>query len=435
MKRIAVCIPTHEGAVEYVKEAFQAGIHKLYKKYNLDIYYYDSSSSDEMEKIVAFEKESGADNLHYVKMSEYTFLDTKLERMYRGDDLQCKYDYIWPCKASSWAEECTIKRIVECVEKDYDIIVLNPMNKDEGYYPSDGEKEYSDINSFFQDMCGYLTGMVFRIIKRNTVLANVDWDMIYDKYRVWVPNGTFYEIGLIFEQLSRIDKFYSIVLCKDIIIDSSVMKGSNSHWRGEELSVWGECWPDTISKLPDVYEKKTAVIKSKHHLSNINVLKALRRRGKLNIIAFFRLFRIWNDISSISRLRLFLISIEPRMIEAISLLRDELYKKKLLKIYRKQYRKIEEQKKQGKKIAIYGAGDIGGRIAGFLENDGIDIECFAVTKQIVKAKRYGRTVVQIDDLIPDKQDLFIIVSVIPRTQRIIKKTLIEKGFKNYICIR
>ncbi len=433
-KKLAVCVPTHDGAINYIKEAYLSGMLETYRKYDIDIYYYDSSEDTELEELVAEKQKEGFENVYYVKMFPGTFLDTKLERMFRCEDHKFNYDYIWPCKASTWAEDVTLEKISTGIDKGYDIIVLNPQYREEGYYPENTDREYSDINSFFYDLGAYLTGMAFRIFRKNTLLANVDWYEIFDKYRVWVPNGTFYEIGLIFDQLSKLDNFRGVLISNGIRLTNSKIKGSKSHWRGEELNIWGKCWPSTVERLPDCYDNKCEVIKKKHHLSDIRVLHALRNLGKLNILSFFEFYKSWNRVSFIPRSKLFFVCIKPRLISQLKSWRENRFVKNVYPKYLKIRPVILENISRGKKLVIYGAGVVGTEIGVFLRDDDIKQSYFAVTNRVIGNEMLGVEVVQIDQLM-NETEYFVVVAASPRIQKEMKKTLNELNFKNALYLR
>lgn len=434
-KRLAVCIPIHDDAENYVKEAFLSGMPEAYFEHDIDIYFYDSSADLWIESLIKSKEEEGITNIYYVRMSPSTFLDTKLERIFRCEDHKYVYDYIWPCKASTWAVGATLDKIDQYLSGNYDIIVLNPENKEDGYYPPRYDKEYDDIDVFFHDLGAYLTGMAFRILKREAFLEGVEWDEIFDRYRVWVPNGTFYEIGLIFDRLSRLRSFRGILLSEGIILRNSVLKGSNSHWRGNEFTVWGECWPETIDRLPECYSQKDEVIKNKFHMSDLRLLRYLRQTGDLNIIVFFKYVKSWKRISRIPVFRFFLISIQPRMFDILAAWREEQYKKTLYFKYKRKREYIKNQVNAGKKLVIYGAGEVGNALAGFLKEDGIKQSYYAVTKQVIVFDVMGIPLVQIDQLRGMENEYCVLVGTVPRIQKEMKKTLDELKFTDVVYLR
>lgn len=434
-RQIAICIPTYNHSY-FFKEFIDNGIPELYKRYGIDVYVYDSSEDNETERIMSGLCSDGYNNFYYIRLPKEIFLDTKLMLMLSGYKREKEYDYVWPCRDSTWFLEKTLICVRNILSCDYDIVVLNPENKLSEYYPPAVDKEYTDINEFYHEVGAYLTGMMGRIFRYKTILEEIDWVQLCEKYRVWVPNGTFLEIAVIFERLAVIeDKFRGILISNGIAFYESNLKNSNSHWRGKEFEVWGKCWPYTISLLPDKYINKEQILKEKAHFNDVKLLKWLRQKGVLNLKVFFEIVPQWEVLSYISKSRLFFLSISPRCIYLLKSAREEFFKKGIVHHYHAAIKKILRQD-PNPKIALYGAGEVGKQICDMLRSDRIEPLYFVETKCTLKnAKVKGLRIVEIRDFCADKtEDVWIIVSVVPRIQKQIKKEVVPYGLEKIIYL-
>jgi lipopolysaccharide biosynthesis glycosyltransferase len=89
-----------------------------------------------------------------------------------------------------------------------------------------------------------------------------------------------------------------------------------------------------------------------------------------------------------------------------------------------------EEIKDYKYVIIYGAGFYGRRVYDQLQEDSINIYCFAVTKLENNLEKTSERVCSIDELLDFKDDALIIIGTSELYQNEIKEILIHKNFKN-----
>ena len=93
-----------------------------------------------------------------------------------------------------------------------------------------------------------------------------------------------------------------------------------------------------------------------------------------------------------------------------------------------------EQIKQYKKVIIYGIGENGIETKKVLDINGIDNYVFAVTDNKVENKIEDIYVYNIEELIKEKEEAIVLITVIKRNQKIVQENLERLEFKNWIIV-
>ena len=151
--KMAVCIPTYQRA--HVIEDVLSHCAELYKRYGLDVYYYDSSEDDKTRNIIETFQQKGYDNLFYIPVDMNKIKVFKGEYILMMNEIQKEYDYMWYLRDRCWCEEKTLKLMHEAMKEPHDIIFL-----DVGH--PDSPKEISicnDANQFYHRCGDYATSM------------------------------------------------------------------------------------------------------------------------------------------------------------------------------------------------------------------------------------------------------------------------------------
>lgn len=121
MSRLAICVPTYNRA-EIIDRVITNSIDYL-KRYDIDIYYYDSSENDGTEKLVIRMNESGYDNVYYIKLPSEITYGEKIDYIFSGEGLQKDYDYIWPIKDRIIPNELRIMLALSKCDGKSDVVI------------------------------------------------------------------------------------------------------------------------------------------------------------------------------------------------------------------------------------------------------------------------------------------------------------------------
>lgn len=292
--KMAVCIPTynHPDTVEDVL----ANCAELYKRYGLDVYYYDSSENEETKRIIETYQAKGYDNLYYFSIDPQMPYHNKTELVMMMDGISKNYVYMWYMKDRSWCEEKTLKLIYRAMEEYRDLIFL-----DVGH--SDSEREITtcnDANEFYHRCGDYATSMDTTIYNVKSMLKS-DFNM--EEFRKkHGEHRSFMHFLIIFEQLAKKAK-PEICLLSDIneIIFNS--HKTQSGWHEKRIQTWGKVWIEVNEMLPDCYTEKDDVIKRTASLpwllGDINALVELHNRGILTPEYYEEIKVFWERVSDI----------------------------------------------------------------------------------------------------------------------------------------
>ena len=254
MKKLLISMPTCF-RVDLVEEFLRTQM-DLYNKYNIDICIYDSNEDDRCEEIVT-EYKRKYNNLYYIRLAHNIHSNTKVFKIYQLYGIKDDYEYVWMMQDAFRITEKELYSILNVLEKDYDIITLGC--DDNNYI---GNREYFDVREYFRDSTWRITGYGTCIVKTDTMIRNVDWDYLSNKY-LQDDCINYSHIGYYFEQLLKISnpQMYFKHIEDDQYYWSELKK--NSAWIQDTFEMLCEIWPCLINKLPSIYNiYKEEVIKS-----------------------------------------------------------------------------------------------------------------------------------------------------------------------------
>lgn len=294
--KMVVCMPTcgHPNVIEDVLQHCA----ETYKRYALDVYFYDSSKDDETKKVIENYQGMGFDNLYYIAVDPEMSPVYKFENIFMLDQIEKQYKYMWYLRDRCWCEEKTLKLMYKAISEEYDLIFL-----DVGHPEYKKEISVCDDANVFYHRCGdYATSMDTTIYNVNTMIkSKIDYKSFRERY-----NGeyrqTFFHFLLIFEQLSKKNNPLICLLAgRNVTIFHS--NYGSSGWGKTRLETWVDKWILANEKLPDCYTMKDEIIKRTASfpwiLGSIDILIDLQKRGILNDKYYKKIKDNWHRISDI----------------------------------------------------------------------------------------------------------------------------------------
>lgn len=291
--KMVVCVLTYNHS-DVVADVL-ANCAELYKRYGLDVYYYDSSEDGRTKEVIKSYQNAGYDNLYYIWIDNK---ELKSKRIFMMDGIQKEYDYMWYVKDRSWCGEKTLKLIYKAMEKYHDIIFL-----DAGHPDAPEELAICDDADAFYHRCGdYATSIDTTIYNVRTMLKD---DFSMEEFEVKYDGEygrSFRHFLLIFEQLSKKEKPDICLLSgKNMEIVNS-RKGVSS-WFDKRLEIWAKQWVQVNEALPDCYTDREDVIKRTASFSwilgDVNLLAELHDKGILTPEYFEEIKEYWRKVSDI----------------------------------------------------------------------------------------------------------------------------------------
>lgn len=305
----AVLMPTY-GRPDAVKDTLSACL-GLYKKYNFDVYVFDSNGNNHTQDIV-LELQKQHDNLYYIRLCEFIHLDCKWLDMIRGKYLKKEYDYLYPCGDANSLTEHSLSRIVPHLEQNVDIVNIldfSMINK---------TTEYNDPNEFFHSPnmnTGQWAGALYN--KKSIFdLSDEEWNIAIAK---WFTCNTEY-IGLNGFILERIS------LCKNLKVIEPSMDGAKPHivmrrskyksgsfWRKDAINLLGVTYPKVYRMLPECYDnvKKNITQLFKENF-NEDFFWYLKQNSQFNFKDYLKYKKIFeNEGIEILNKKILLMSLLP----------------------------------------------------------------------------------------------------------------------------
>lgn len=294
--KMVVCIPTYERP-EAVADVL-SHCAETYKRYGLDVYYYDSSKDDATVNIIAKYQEQGYENLHYVRVDSNRPPVEKFEHIFLLDGITAKYEYMWYLRDRCWCEENTLNLMYESMEQKHDLIFM-----DVGH--PDCTQEITicrDQNAFYHRCGDYATSMDAAIYNIESLLKeNFDINSFREKYH-GDYRQSFFHFLLIYEQLAKKEEPNICLLSGDSVEIWHSRKG-DSGWGDNRLLIWGERWIQANENLPECYKNKAEVIKRTASfpwiLGNANVLVELKEKEILTPEKYEEIKGYWERVSTV----------------------------------------------------------------------------------------------------------------------------------------
>ena len=430
MARLLIAIPT-KGRHEMVCEVLKYEI-PYYKKYNVDLCYYDSSE-DDLTKLVICEAENKYGvRIQYKLMDASLCLDYKIVEIFK-DFETLEYDYYWLVNDSISFSEAMLKYVLDIIEHQFDLLRL----------PLSGGGNIEDyitdnVNDWFHNCSQGMAHMASTIMNKSLLLAPHNWSEMSSKYIVNNnlddKHGFFFGVGFYLEQIAKLNKFNGIFIGNKIKWRrDSHLKREQVYWKTFVFEAWAKSYCETIFAIPDLYTDKEYVIYNSDNLYCGRFSKEMLIHYRLNGMYGLEQYNKYHDY-----FKYITLESEETCFEIASTSIEVLKKNypnlatveaewdlKLDRILKK----YKEQKKY-----IYGAGlyaekvlcklcenNYANYIAGvFVTNKGNNVKSIC-----------GIEVCQIDE-IKSFEDSIIIVCALPANASSMKKELINRKIENYI---
>lgn len=299
-KTLACCYLTHNHP-DVMDEVLEQ-IVPTYGARGIDIYIYDSSDGNETELIVNKYIERNQCNLYYVDARFTEGGDDKLYKIIQGIGLPKHYDYIWPSKDRCFFTGETLDKIVEEIDKDYDIVfALNENDRWEAVVPK-VKDVYTNPVEFFSHYGQLTTNWECLIRKTETMVDPVDWEDFSRRYNLGKDNN-FNQGVSVFARLAELEN------CKIRVIhinpiDKKYSALSHSGWGNMVLELWIESWVMAINSLPSIYDPyKLAVIQSETFIpilfGSIDIFLYRIEEGIITREKFEKYRPLWSLVSDI----------------------------------------------------------------------------------------------------------------------------------------
>lgn len=286
---VAMCIPTYNRS-KVVEDTLSRGIEN-YKKYGIDIYYYDGSTNDDTKKLVQKYIDQGYTNIKYISESDP---EKRHVLCFTGGGLEKEYDYVWPVKDRVWFEEPTLVKVMQAMQEGHDAIFLGVLPCFSN--PTVGTKVYTEPEEFYRDWGYLVTSLDVNIFKRETMIS----ELTYDKVMSYSVAYTHFDI--MFRGLNEKGRTVKALVEDDIIAYNS--KLISSGWKKNAFSLWVDSWIDINDKLPERYrDYKDIVIKQAGKLSwifgSVESLIDFKEQGAFENIDIEELSKKWSRVSNI----------------------------------------------------------------------------------------------------------------------------------------
>ncbi len=277
-KQLMIGIPTkdHPKYIQY----YLAKILPASKKYNIDIYIYDSSVDDETEGIVKRRVEQGYSNLFYRRFHEEILIEDKLGYIFINN----KYEYIWLCGDGVIASlEKDMDILLKEMEKGRDLILFGQALEDgfaRGYnYTGNNYIEYTDIVKFLEDCWAPLTYYGASVVRGN-LFSKKQWDEYRKKYKEQVQPACFFEV---FKE----GEFNGVYIVQDFFEANPYKIQAEWVKKGRLFDAFTGIMANTINSLPHKYDaSKKKIEKSLDKYTgsfSFSHLWILRSNGNLNL--------------------------------------------------------------------------------------------------------------------------------------------------------
>lgn len=427
--KLLICVPTKDRP-EIVREVLEYEL-PYYKRYDLDICYYDSSESVDTYDVIRAMCEKHSVDIGYRRLDSSLCIDMKIVEMYRELE-NSGYDYIWMINDAISISEEMIRRVASVLHDGYDIIRLSDPGKN-------GLKDYitSDSDDWFNNCSYAMALMASTIIRRTLFDAEHNWEELVHKYigsnEFDDNHGYFFCVGFYLEQIAKLSSFRGMMLGNNLKWCRTSPLKKEHYWNKYYFETWARSYPETIMKLPEIYTNKVDVIRESEqlHLKRFNreMFIHYRLNGMFDMDTYHK-YREWFE----------LLMTEPVevCVEVASASVDEL---------RENYPNLEnleedwedkvsilEEYIATKKIYLYGAGQYGENVAYKLIEDGYrdQIEAVVVTNAGSNVRSVCDIEVKaIDDVKITDEDM-IILCALPGTAAKMREELFMRGIVSAI---
>lgn len=294
--KMVVCMPTC-GHPQVIEDVLQHCA-EIYKRYALDVYFYDSSKDEETRKVIEKYQAEGFDNLYYIAVDPEMPPVDKFERIFMLDKIEKEYKYMWYLRDRCWCEEKTLKLMYRAVSEEHDLIFL-----DVGHPECTEEMSIcNDANAFYHRCGDYATSIDTSIYNIKNMLLNERYLEEFRKKYDGIYRQSFFHFLIIFDRLAKKRKAEICLLAgKSVTVYHSCL--GHSGWGDARIEIWGKRWLEANRALPECYSKKEEIIKKTTSLpwifGDIAGLIDLHRKGILSPIYYEEIKSYWEYVSDI----------------------------------------------------------------------------------------------------------------------------------------
>lgn len=426
-----MCIPTKNRA-KMVEEVLTFEV-EYYRRYNIQLCYYDSSEDDTTSNVIKAVNEKYSLDIIYKKSNLDLCLDYKLIEILK-DFEHMEYAYLWLINDSISIKEEMLKEINSLIDKEYDLIRL----------PLAGAGDIEDIvsedpNEWFFNCSQGMAHMASTLMNRSLLTkANHDWDLLREKYvgnnSLDDNHGYFFMVAFYLEQISKLKNFKGVFIGNRVKWRrDSPLKREQVYWRNYVFPTWAKSYPETILKLPNIYTNKEEVIRKSDNILPGRFSKSMlihyRLRNLYGIDIYKKYVKYFKYVTDESLKSCFFVAITPRFF----LKRKYPY---LISVEENWQINIDAMEKKIKKrdILIYGAGLYGEKVIGKLINDGYKGQIIGIAVTNAKGnirEIEGIRVYEIDFYTRMRKSAFVIICALPAASIQIKTELKKRKFKHY----
>ena len=395
---LVLCIPTYER--HDVVEDFLVNCSAYYIEAGIEIYYFDSSVSDETEKLIC--EWPDQEHIHYVKIPSEISANAKAYRIFQKYGLEKEYDFIWLSNDGLQCTRQAIGQIMGSLKLDYDIIEIN--STDSGNI---GTRTFTDSNEYMKSCAWHLGLFGAAILNAHTMLEGVDWEYYEKKFLVPLLDP-YSHVSFYFYRILELEQFCALhISLNPQLVKSSKLK-KRVGWLDHFFYNLCECWVQTIEDLPSCYTSKKDAAKALGDLSIIKrmtIFYRLKECGLYSLGCFLKYRTVWDKVTSFSINRLFLAAVVPRW---------------LVKTYYSQrkaagHKKLQQFCSSHKKIAIYGTGAVGDIYAQYFDKYGLGYEAFCVShRKALHQEHLFHPVYEFDELKHSPDDIGFVLAMLER---------------------
>ncbi len=427
--KLLICVPTKDRP-EIVKDALEYEL-PYYKRYDLDICYYDSSESDDTYDVIRAMCEKHSVDIGYRRLDSSLCIDMKIVEMYRELE-NSEYDYIWMINDAISISEEMIRRVISVLHDGYDIIRFsNPgenMREDHITF---------DPDDWFNNCSFEMSLMASTIIRRSLLDAEHNWEELVLKYiggnEFDDNHGYFFCVGFYLEQIAKLSSFKGLLLGNTLKWHRLSPLKKGHYWNNVFFDTWARSYPETIMKLPDIYTNKVDVIRESEQLHIKRFNREMFIRYRLNgmfDMDTYRKYRKWFELTMTEPVEV-CAGVASTSVEELKKNYPNLgnveedWENKL---------NIIEGLIANRRIYIYGAGHYGENATHKLIEDGYrdQIEAVVVTNADSNVRRvYDIEVKAIDDVKITDEDM-IILCALPGAAVKMRAELVARGIESAI---
>lgn len=289
---VAICIPTYNSRFQ-LAEAVLSNAAEVYKKYNIDVYYFDSSEDDSIKDVIDNYVEKGYNNIKYKRVLQG---QVKTAMYYSGISLEKKYDYIWAVKDRVFFDEKTLEKVFVAMSEGYDAILLGVLPQ---YTKKHAEtKVYDKPEEFYLDWGFMATSIDVTVLKQETMLEGLSYETVAK------CNPSFTHFELLFHRLVGGNKTVKVLVENDVVARN--IQGVGSCYKDKMFEIWKDDWIKANMELPELYDKyKKDVIKHAGNLpwifGTVGSILEYKKLGALTQENIMNIIENWEMVSDISK--------------------------------------------------------------------------------------------------------------------------------------